>query len=236
MAYLPLRKAVERLGLHPNTLRTYADDGIIPSIRNPAGQRLFDVDAWLRVAEGAVVVCYCRVSSYKQRDDLERQIERMHSVYPQAEIIKDIASGLNFKRKGLQSILERLLRGDKLKLVVAHRDRLARFGFDLFRFLIERNGGELLVLDAGVGSPPTELTEDLLAILHHFSCRMPGQRSHKGKADKALPESDPEAVIPAMVRDFTKSLQRHCGAAEPAEGIPRETLDGSGEGDLGGLA
>ncbi|CAK0759360.1 putative resolvase [uncultured Gammaproteobacteria bacterium] len=230
MAYMPLRKAVERLGLHPNTLRKYADDGTIPSIRTKAGQRLFDVDAWLRIATGATIICYCRVSSHKQRDDLERQIERMRKVYPGAEVVKDIASGLNFKRKGLRSVLERLLRGDKLKLVVAHRDRLARFGFDLFRFLVERNGGEILVLDQGVGSPESELTEDLLAILHHFSCRMHGQRSHKGKADKNLPEPTTAVDVSAMVRDFTESLQRHCGAPEPAEGVEGEELDGCSEG------
>lgn len=226
MAYIPLRKAVERLGLHANTLRKYADDGTIPSIRNPAGQRLYDVDAWLRVASRATVICYCRVSSHKQRDDLERQIERMRSIYPQAEIVKDIASGLNFKRKGLCSILERLLRGDKLQLVVAHRDRLARFGFDLFRFLTERNGGELLVLNQGLGSPEFELTEDLLTILRHFSYTMHGQRSHKSKADKNLPEFGTEADVPAMVRGFTTRLQQHCGAPESSEGESAEALDG----------
>lgn len=236
MAYLPLRKAVERLGLHPNTLRKYADDGIIPSIRNPAGQRLFDVDAWLRIAEQSAVICYCRVSSYKQRDDLARQIERMQALYPQAGIIKDIGSGLNFKRKGLRSLLERLMRGDKLKVVVTHRDRLARFGFDLFKFLIEKNGGELLVLDAGVGSPESERTEDLLAILHHFSYRMHGQRGYKGQADKNLSGQDPEDVIPAMVRDFTKSLQRHCGTPEPAEGASPEALDGCCEDNSADIA
>ena len=236
MAYVPLRKAVARLGLHPNTLRKYADDGTIPSIRNQAGQRLYEVDAWIRMSEGCSVVCYCRVSSYKQRDDLERQIERMRAVYPQAEIVRDIGSGLNFKRKGLRSLLERLLRGDKLKLVVAHRDRLARFGFDLFKFLIERNGGELLVLDAGMGSPESELTEDLLAILHHFSCRMHGYRSHKGKADKDLPEPPAETDIPAMVRGFTARLQRHCGIFEPTEGTETEELDGSGEGASSDIA
>lgn len=65
------------------------------------------------------------------REDLNRQAERMQERYPQAQIIKDIGRGLNFKRKRLQTLLERLLRGEKLKVVVAHRERLARFGFEL---------------------------------------------------------------------------------------------------------
>jgi predicted site-specific integrase-resolvase len=61
----------------------------------------------------------------------------MQSLYPDAEIIKDIGSGLNFKRKGLQSLLDRVLRVDKFKLIVACRDRLARFGFELVQYMIE---------------------------------------------------------------------------------------------------
>ena len=70
--YIPLRKVVQELGLHPNTLRKYADEGIIPSIKNEAGQRLYDVQCYIRGAIPASLVCYCRVSSPKQRDDLEQ--------------------------------------------------------------------------------------------------------------------------------------------------------------------
>ncbi|MDJ0681988.1 MAG: MerR family transcriptional regulator, partial [Xenococcaceae cyanobacterium MO_167.B52] len=89
MAYVPLRKAVEKLGLHPNTLRRYANEGKIPIIKNEAGQRLYDVEAYIRGAANASLVCYCRVSSSKQKDDLNRQIAYMQSLYPEAEIIKD---------------------------------------------------------------------------------------------------------------------------------------------------
>ncbi|MBD2555186.1 recombinase family protein, partial [Limnothrix sp. FACHB-708] len=100
MAYIPLRKAVEFLGLHPNTLRKYADEGKIETIRNEAGQRLYNVESYGRKATRSTVVCYCRVSSAKQRDDLARQVQFMRDRYPDAEIIQDIGSGLNFKRKG----------------------------------------------------------------------------------------------------------------------------------------
>ena len=111
MAFLPIRKAASILGLHPQTLRNYADQGKIPYYRNSAGQRLYDVDAFLRRASKPETVCYCRVSSAKQRGDLQRQCAQMRSLYPNAEIIRDIGGGLNWKRKGLLSILERIHRG-----------------------------------------------------------------------------------------------------------------------------
>ena len=70
--YIPLRKAAQALGMHPNTLRKYADNGTIPSIKNAAGQRLFDVQCYIRGAMPASLICYCRVRSAEQRDDLER--------------------------------------------------------------------------------------------------------------------------------------------------------------------
>ncbi|HEY9710039.1 MAG TPA: IS607 family transposase, partial [Oculatellaceae cyanobacterium] len=148
MPYVPLRKAVEFLSLSPNTLRKYADEGKIKSIKNEAGQRLYDVESYVRGDSArTAIVCYCRVSSSKQRDDLDRQVVYMQSLYPGAEIIRDVGSGLNFKRKGLRSVLDRLMRGDKLTLIVACRDRLARFGFELIQYLVEQNGGDIVVLD-----------------------------------------------------------------------------------------
>lgn len=191
--YISLRKAVKELGLHPNTLRKYADNGTIPSIKNAAGQRLFDVQCYIRGAVPASLVCYCRVSSHKQRDDLERQVAFMRDRYPTADIVRDIGSGINFKRKGLRAILLRLLAGDKLTLVVAHRDRLARFGFDLIQYLVEHNGREVVVLNAVVHSPTVELTQDLLSILTVFSYRMHGLRKYRDQIKEAplLTDSGP---------------------------------------------
>jgi predicted site-specific integrase-resolvase len=112
----------------------------------------------------------------------------MQSLYPEAEIIKDIGSGLNFKRKGLRSLLDRLLQGDKFILVVACRDRLARFGFELVQYMVEQNGGQIVVLDKTVHSPQSELTQDLLSILHLFSYRMHGLRKYSKKIKEDLSE------------------------------------------------
>ena len=190
MAYIPLRKAVEFLGLHPHRLRKYADEGKIESIKNEAGQRLYNVESYKRNTTKPAIVCYCRVSSAKQRDDLGRQIEYMRQQYPDAEIIQDIGSGLNFKRKGLPALLVRLMRGDQLTIVVACRDRLCRFGFELFDFMAQQNGGSILVLSNPVHCPETELTADLLAILQVFSSRIHGLRSYsqKIKEDPNIPK------------------------------------------------
>jgi predicted site-specific integrase-resolvase len=95
MSFVKLNKAVELLGLHPNTLRRFADNGTIKAIKTPGGQRLYDVASYTGTSKLPVTVCYCRVSSSKQRADLDKQIAYMRGLYPQAEIITDIASGLN---------------------------------------------------------------------------------------------------------------------------------------------
>ncbi|WP_017747946.1 IS607 family transposase [Scytonema hofmannii] len=191
MAYIPLRKAVEFLGLHPNTLRKYADEGKIKSIKNSAGQRLYDVESYTKGdSTGITTICYCRVSSSKQRDDLDRQVAYMQSLYPNAEFIRDVGSGINFKRKGLQALLDRLLRGDKFTLIVACRDRLARFGFELIQYMVEQNGGQIVVLDKAVYCPESELTQDLLSILHVCRCRMHGLRKYSKKIKEDLSKTD----------------------------------------------
>lgn len=191
---VPLRKAVQQLGLHPNTLRKYADEGKIKAIKNGAGQRLFDVQSYISGTARTSVICYCRVSSVKQRDDLDRQVAYMQSLYPEAEIIRDIGSGINFKRIGLRSVLDRLLQADQLTLVVAHRDRLARFGFELIQYMVEQNGGRIVVLDTTAYSPESELTTDLLNILHIFSRRVHGLRKYRQKIKEDSSITEPGAA------------------------------------------
>lgn len=180
MKYLKLREAVEATGLHPNTLRKYADAKVIPVIKTPSGQRLFDIESFVGKSRSEAVICYARVSSKKQASDLDRQVAYLKDLYPDAEVITDIGSGLNFKRPGLKAILERSLRGDKLLVVVAHRDRLCRFGFDLVSWLLATAGGSVLVLnDEGKSSPEAELTSDLLAVIGVFSARLHGLRKYR---------------------------------------------------------
>ncbi|NEQ78747.1 MAG: IS607 family transposase [Moorea sp. SIO2I5] len=188
MVLVPLRKAVELTGLSKTTLRKYADNGTIKCEKTPGGTRFFDTESLLslgrRQHSDPATICYCRVSSSKQFDDLSKQVAYMHSLFPEAEIIKDIGSGLNYKRKGLKAILERLMCGYQLTIVVACRDRLTRFGFELFEYLVSINGGKILVLDQLETCPEEELTADLLSIIHVFSCRVHGLRKYGSKIKK----------------------------------------------------
>ena len=124
-------------------------------------------------------VCYCRVSSYGQKSDLERQIEFFRINFPDHEIVKDIGSGLNSKRKGFLSLLDASIAGDIQEIVVTHRDRLCRFDFELFeRIVAKYSSGKIVVLDQTKTSPEEELVQDLLSIVTVFSARLHGLRSH----------------------------------------------------------
>ena len=187
------------LGYNVDSLRHLADAGKIPVIRTPGGQRRYDVEAFIQGETEAQsesvalpTVCYCRVSSRKQRGDLERQVAFMRWLYPvSAESVRDIGSGRNYKRKGFRTVVDRCRRGDKFQLVIAHRDRLCRFGIELLQYMVEQNGGELVVLDPTVHSPTEELTADLLNILHVFSYSMHGLRRYRSEIaeDKSLADT-----------------------------------------------
>ena len=196
--YVSTSKAAELTGLHPNTLRKYADEGKIRYYRLPNGDRRFDVSDW-EPESVVTTVCYARVSQPKQKEDLQRQREYLLSKYPGSECLSDIGSGLNYKRKGFRRILERAIRGEKLRVVVTYRDRLVRFGFDLIEHIVSMSGGEIVVLNKLDSSPESELVGDLTAIVTVFSSRLHGLRSPKIKA--YLAEADAGVKVEAEGMD-----------------------------------
>ena len=195
--YKTPRETSEILGISIDRLRRLAENGTISTIRTPGGQRRYDVQGYLdaQTETDIVTVGYCRVSRKSQSDALASQVAYLQKHYPEAEIIRDFGRGITFKRKGLRTLLERVLRGDKLRVVVAHRDRLARFGGEVIQFLVEQNGGEVVVLEQTVYSPEQELADDLLTILHVFSHRLSGLRKYceKIKEDRDIPHSRSES-------------------------------------------
>ena len=193
--YVSAPKARHYLNVTSETLRSWDNQGKIRTIRTPSGFRNYSMEDINKIIGSNVLrhnskrkICYCRVSSKKQSDDLERQEEYMRSKFATHEIISDIGSGMNWKRTGLKSILEQSMLGNVEEVVVAHRDRLCRFGFELVEFIFERNKTRLVVLDSdGDKSSNSELAEDIISIIHIYSCRAIGRRKYTRK-DK--PEID----------------------------------------------
>jgi len=179
MVFVNTRKACQQLGVHPNTLRKWDKTGKIQTMRTPGGIRMYDLSS-LDTGD-RVKVIYARVSSRGQKDDLTRQIEYLRTRYPEHELIEDIGSGLNFKRKGFNALLERIMSGEISEVAVAHRDRLCRFGFELFATIAGHYNCRIMVLDESKLSPQSELVQDIVSILHVFSCRLYGLRKYSGK-------------------------------------------------------
>lgn len=184
MTYVSSRVAKQELHVHENTLRTWANQGKIDHIVTPSGQRKYDVESLNRPkpVDGKKGIAYCRVSSQGQKDDLQRQIQHVKEAYASYEVVTDIASGLNYNRPGLRRVLAACLAGQVHEVVVAHKDRLSRFSFDLIKWLLVSHGVTLTVLNEEVASPQQEMVEDLMSIIHVFSCRLHGQRKYTKRA------------------------------------------------------
>jgi putative resolvase len=194
--FVPYSTAKEHLGISIQTLRKWADQGHVPSIRTPGGKRLYGIQKLINKDQESTKqsICYCRVSSQGQKDDLKRQIEFMSKKFPGHRIVSDIGSGINFKRKGFLSILNLASQGMVDQVVVAYRDRLCRFAFELVEWILQRHGVKLLVLNQKVeSSEQSELAEDLLSIINVFNCRVNGKRKYgRGKTEGSKEQEDRE--------------------------------------------
>ena len=185
MPYVTPREAANALGVNPRTLARWSEDDLIKAIKTEAGQRRYDIAEYLKQKSGKTelarrsTVLYARVSTSSQRDDLKRQTEALTTSYPGGEIITEIGSGLNFRRRKLNTILERIISGDIQCLVVAHKDRLARFGFELIEWLCEKFDCKLVVLYQKKYSPQAEIVQDMLSVVHCFSSRVYGLRKYE---------------------------------------------------------
>ena len=199
--YISIDEASKITGLSIQTIRKLGDKKQIKCFKTPSGHRRFnkqdlekfcDPDSFNeKDSENTKInYIYTRVSSKKQLDDLSRQVEYIQKRKPEYSsytTISDIASGINFKRKGLQTILDSCIQGVIGEVVITHRDRLSRFGFDLVKIIIEKAGGTITIFDDEKNkSSEQELAEDLLSIIHIYSCRQMGKRSYKIKQSKSI--------------------------------------------------
>jgi predicted site-specific integrase-resolvase len=167
--YVTPSEAAEIFGVSTATLRRWDKLGAVKSIRTHGNQRRYVIE---EAEAQKPVVCYARVSSHGQKEDLARQAEFLRQSYPTAELITEVGGGLNFKRRKFLALLGRIYEGNIGTLVVAHSDRLVRFGFPLIEWLCVKGGCELVVLRKKSLSPHEELVQDILSILHCFSARL----------------------------------------------------------------
>ena len=132
-----------------------------------------------------ITIGYCRVSSHKQKDDLERQVENMKTYLLSRgtpfEIITDIGSGINYNKKGLNQLIDKVLAYEVDTVVVLYKDRLLRFGYELLDNLFRKFGTSIEIVDATPKTDNQELVEDLIQIITVFSCRLQGRRANKAK-------------------------------------------------------
>lgn len=202
------------LGVTSKTLSRWEADGKIESSRTDGGQRRYiysEIDQKIIQKEGKKKVIYARVSSRKQQTDLERQVALLKHKYPTHEVITDIGSGINFKRRGLITLLDRVIAGDISQVVVAHKDRLTRFGFDLFEHIFNRFGVRMeVVSDNDVKEPTEAFVDDVLSIITVFTAKYYGSRKYNlYKKNKDLSKQRAEDPIQKVSRGFKVRIQQN---------------------------
>lgn len=189
--YYSIGQAAEFLGLSIFSLRNYHRDGnLIPDYITPGGSRRYSkhqLEAFSNSSKKSnrKTIAYARVSSKKQESDLKRQVENLETYMVakgyKFELITDIGSGINYSKKGFVKLLEKIENNEVDKVVVLYKDRLLRFGYDLFEKICQLHDTSIeIVSDAGE-IPEEELVNDLIQVVTVFSCRLQGRRSKKTK-------------------------------------------------------
>ena len=190
MRYFTINKFSKIVGVTPQTLRNWDKAGKLkPHHTTENGYRYYSEEQLKQVLrtkpKSRTIVGYCRVSSPKQKDDLERQIENVKTYLlaqgKPFEIISDVGSGINCRRKGLLELLDRINQGEVEKVVILYKDRLSRFGFELIEYMASLHGCEIEIIDNTQKTEQEELVEDLVQIITVFSCKLQGKRAHKAR-------------------------------------------------------
>ena len=193
MKYYSIGEFANKIGKTVQTLRNWDKNGTLkPSHITSGGTRYYSQEQLnhflglkSKTNMDKKIIGYCRVSSHKQKDDLERQIENvrayMYAKGYQFEIISDIGSGINYNKKGLNQLIDMVTNSEVDKIVVLYKDRLIRFGYELIENICEKYGTTIEVIDNTEKTEEQELVEDLIQIVTVFSCRLQGKKANKAK-------------------------------------------------------
>jgi len=183
-------KFAKMVGVTTTTLRRMHQSGsFVPRHVSKGGTRYYSMDQLKEFSNAPktekLVVGYCRVSTTAQKDDLQTQVDNVKSyMYAKGykfEIITDIGSGINYKKKGLRQLVNKINNHEVSTVVILYKDRLIRFGYELLEYLCEINGVNIEIIDNTEQGKEQELTDDLIQIITVFANRLYGQRSKKTK-------------------------------------------------------
>ena len=195
LEYVGGQEASRILGVHQRTLYIWEDKKLIETIRTPGGKRMYNVNKYINENKEKIKlngnndnkthdikqnICYIRVSSMSQKDDLERQRQVMIKKYPDYEIIEDIGSGLNLNKRGIKKIIKLGIEGKINILVIAYKDRLTRFGYELIEEIIkDYSRGKIIVINETKKlKPEEELVSDVMALMNVYVAKMNGLRKY----------------------------------------------------------
>ena len=212
--------AAKMLGTTPGQLRKWEANGeLLPARKTQGGTRYYAIaDLFGRSAaaspaaaspEEPLTVCYARVSSHDQKADLDRQQAALEAYCAtkgwRTRVIRDLGSGMNYRKKGLQELLELILRRRFERLVITHKDRLLRFGAELVFRLCELQGIEIVIVHQGEQpSFEEELAQDVLEIITVFSARLYGSRSQQSKQLLDALANDGEGSVVGTARQLSR--------------------------------
>jgi putative resolvase len=203
LKYYSIGEFAKAIGKTTKTLRNWDKVGTLKPVRvEVTGYRYYSqeqLNHFLCIkgieTKTKKVIGYCRVSSHKQKDDLERQIENVKTYMIakgyQFEVITDIGSGINYNKKGLNKLIDMITNSEVEKIVILYKDRLLRFGFEIIENLCNKYETTIEIIDNTEKTEEQELVEDLIQIVTVFSCRLQGKRANKAKKMiKELLEND----------------------------------------------
>ncbi len=191
--FISIGEAARTLGVSISTLRRWDAEGKLHANRTRSGHRRYDVSELVGLTSslsaempGKRTVAYARVSSADQKGDLERQKQVLELFCASHgwtyEVIADLGSGMNYRKKGLLRLLNMLIDGEIERLVVTHKDRLLRFGAEMVFAVCEMKNVEVVIINKGTESSFEEdLAKDVLEIITVFSARLYGSRSKKNQ-------------------------------------------------------
>ena len=178
------------LNVSVKTLQRWDREKTLIANRTLTNRRYYTYDQYLQFkgigkdADFRKIVIYTRVSARNQSDNLEKQVDFLQT-YANAkgliadEIIRDYGSGLNYNRKKWNQLLVEVMENKIKMILVSHKDRFVRFGFDWFEKFCNKFNVEIVVVKNEKLSPHEELVQDIVSILHVFSCRLYGLRKYK---------------------------------------------------------